>query len=205
MSAVRAREVERSSLRDPTTLRALVLNAPLEIDGEKICDARPLSTWPLSLVSAQEAISTVWRDRATVVETWEGAFFRSPSITIAVPKVVMLRQYAPVTGEPKFCRRSILLRDHFRCQYCGERFDSRDLTFDHVVPRSRGGRTVWTNIASACLRCNSAKADRPTMRPRTTPQRPTNMQLLQAGLEFLANDLRDDFGSWLYWGAELIP
>src|SRR3990167_3931378 len=99
MSAV-ARQAERSSLLDPTTLRSLVLNA----------DGRPLGTWPLSLVSAQDAISAVWRDRAAVVETWEGAFFRSPSTTIAVPKTLMLRQYAPISGDPKFCRRSILLR-----------------------------------------------------------------------------------------------
>jgi 5-methylcytosine-specific restriction endonuclease McrA len=185
--------MQAASVRQPGSLRTLVLNA----------DGRPLSTWPLSLVSAQDAISAVWRDRATVVETWEGAFFRSPSITLAVPKVMMLRQYASVAGEPKFCRRSILLRDRFRCQYCGERFESHELTFDHVVPRARGGKTVWANIAAACLRCNAAKADRPTMHPRVEPRRPTNMQLLQAGLEFLPNDVREDFGSWLYWNAEL--
>ncbi len=180
--------------RKPGSLRTLVLNA----------DARPLSTWPLSVVSAQDAISAIWRDRATVVETWEGAFFRSPSITLAVPKVMMLREYAPISGEPKFCRRSILLRDRFRCQYCGNAFASHDLTFDHVIPRAKGGKTVWANIVSACIRCNALKADRPVMRPRAEPMRPTNSQLLQAGLAFLPNDIREDFGSWLYWESELI-
>jgi 5-methylcytosine-specific restriction endonuclease McrA len=116
---------------------------------------------------------------------------------------MMLREYAPIHGEPKFCRRSILLRDHFRCQYCGKEFASPDLTFDHVVPRARGGKTVWDNIASACLRCNALKADRPTMRPSRAPRRPTNAELLRAGLAFLANDVREDFGSWLYWNSEL--
>lgn len=186
------------------SLRTLVLNA----------DARPLSTWPLSLVSAQDAVSAVWRERATVVETWEGAFFRSPSTTIAVPKVMMLREYAPIAGEPKFCRRSILLRDRFRCQYCGEPFASHELTFDHLIPRARGGKTVWTNIVSACLKCNALKADRPanhsgrrgvvgSLRPLKEPRRPSNAELLRAGLEFLPNDLREDFGSWLYWNSEL--
>lgn len=193
-------EAERSSLR----LRTLVLNA----------DGRPLSTWPLSLVSAQDAVSAVWRDRATVVETWEGAFFRSPSLTIAVPKVMMLREYAPVTGDPKFCRRSILLRDRYRCQYCGNSFEGHELTFDHVIPRARGGRTVWTNIVSACLRCNALKGDKPakssgrrgtigSLRPLREPRQPSASELLRAGLEFLANDVREDFGSWLYWNAEL--
>lgn len=194
----------RAERSRPESLRTLVLNA----------DGRPLSTWPLSLVSAQDAISAVWRDRATVIETWDGAFFRSPSTTIAVPKVMMLREYAPIAGEPKFCRRSILLRDRFRCQYCGEPFPSHELTFDHVTPRARGGKTVWINIVAACLRCNALKADRPanhsgrrgvtgSLRPLKEPRRPSNAELLRAGLEFLPNDVREDFGSWLYWNSEL--
>jgi 5-methylcytosine-specific restriction endonuclease McrA len=177
------------------SLRALVLNS----------DFMPLTTWPLSLVSAQEAVSAVWRDRAYVVETWESAFFRSPSITIPVPKVLALREYAPITGDPKFCRRSILLRDRYRCQFCGARFESHDLTFDHLVPRSRGGKTEWTNILSACIPCNAAQADKPAhqKRPLKLPRQPTNTELLRAGLEFLSNDVRDDFGSFLYWSAEL--
>ena len=184
----RAAHAERSSLQR----RTLVLNA----------DGRPLCAWPLSLISAQDAVSAVWRDRAAVVEAWPEAFFRSPSVTLPVPKVVMLREYVPVGGDPKFCRRSILLRDRFRCQYCGEPFASPELTFDHVTPRARGGKTEWTNIVSACFRCNAAKADR-RLRPLAAPRRPTNVELLRAGLEFLPNDVREDFGSWLYWTAEL--
>ena len=120
-----AAHAERSTRR-PGSLRCLVLNA----------DFRPLSTWPLSLIPAQDAVSAVWRERAVVVEDWPGAFFRSPSTTIAVPKVVALKAYANVSGDPKFCRRSILLRDRYRCQYCGQRFESHELTFDHLVPRA---------------------------------------------------------------------
>jgi hypothetical protein len=101
--------VASKAVRRP--LSALVLNS----------DFRPLATWPLSLISAQDAVHAVYRDRVTVVESWEDAFFRSPSTTIPVPKVVALRHYAPVSAEPKFCRRSILLRDRYRCQYCGKR------------------------------------------------------------------------------------
>jgi 5-methylcytosine-specific restriction endonuclease McrA len=120
-----------------------------------------------------------------------------------VPKVMMLREYARVAGTPKFCRRSILLRDNFSCQYCGGEFPSQDLTFDHVVPRTQGGKTVWNNIVSACIKCNAAKGDKRTMRPLIAPRTPTTMQLLQAGLRYLPNDLREDFGSWLYWNSEL--
>lgn len=178
-----------------TALRALVLNS----------DFRPLSTWPLSLISAQDAVHAVYRDRVSVIETWQDAFFHSPSTTIAVPKVVALREYAPISAAPKFCRRSILLRDRYRCQYCGEQFASQDLTFDHYVPRADGGKTVWDNILTACLSCNGLKANKAahTMRPLKRPRRPTTAELLKAGLEFLPNDLREDFGSWLYWQTPL--
>jgi 5-methylcytosine-specific restriction endonuclease McrA len=188
------------------SLHTLVLNS----------DYRPLSTWPLSVVPARDAVQAVYRDRVAIVENWD-AVFRSPSTEIQVPKVVALRHYAPVAGEPKFCRRSILLRDRFRCQYCGQRFASHELTFDHVVPRSQGGRTVWTNILTACLGCNGLKADRPAnysgrrgviredgkLRPLKEPKRPSAAELMRAGLECLPDEFREDFGSWLYWSAEL--
>ena len=184
-------------------LRTLVLNA----------DYRPLSTWPLSVISAQDAVHAVYRERVAVVEEWPGEFFRSPSTQIAIPKVVALKDYAPIAAAPKFCRRSILLRDRYRCQYCGGEFPSEELTFDHVVPRAQGGRTVWENILTACLRCNGAKGSAHANfsgrkgagehRPFKAPRQPTTAELLRAGLEFLPNDIREDFGSYLYWNAEL--
>jgi 5-methylcytosine-specific restriction endonuclease McrA len=185
-----------------TALKTLVLNA----------DYRPLSTWPLSLVSGQDALRAVFRDRATVVEEWD-AVFRTPSTEIHVPKVIALREYAPISAEPKFCRRSILLRDRFRCQYCGQRFESHELTFDHVIPRSAGGQTVWENILSACVECNKRKRDSlpnysgrraaSELRPLKAPRRPSTAELLRSGLEFLPPEIKADFGSWIYWNSEL--
>lgn len=188
--------------RDRRPHKCLILNA----------DYRPLSTWPLSLVSSQEAVSTVWRDRADVVEVWPDAFYHSPSVTLAVPKVIALRTFVHISAEPKFCRRSILLRDRFRCQYCGNRFDSEDLTFDHVVPRAAGGLTEWSNILSACVACNKAKRDGmpnysgrkgTALRPLKPPRRPTTAELLRSGLEFLEPEIRENWASYLYWDAEL--
>ena len=179
----------------PRPLRTLVLNA----------DGRPLSTWPLSLVPAQDAVHALYRARVTAIENWPGAFFRSPSTQIAVPKVVALRRYAPVSSAPKFCRRSILLRDRYRCQYCGQQLPAHELTFDHFVPRAKGGKTEWTNIVAACVACNAHKKDGDHVRPLKLPRRPTTAELLRAGLEFLPRDLRQDFGSWLYWDTELEP
>lgn len=184
-----------------TALRCLVLNA----------DWRPLQTFPISLISGQEAVRAVYRGRATVAEEWDQVF-RSPSVEIRVPRVIALNEYVPISAEPKFCRRSILLRDRFRCQYCGQQFQSQELTFDHVIPRAKGGQTVWTNILSACVECNKRKRDRPAdwsgrkgegLRPLKPPRRPTTMELLRAGLEFLDPTIREDFSDWLYWSSEL--
>ena len=189
-----------------TALRTLVLNA----------DFRPINTYPLSLIPAQEAISALWRGRATVVEEWD-AVFRSPSRVVKVPKVMALRHYAHVEAVPKFCRRSIFLRDRFCCQYCGVQRPTDELTFDHVIPRSAGGRTEWTNILTACIACNQRKRNLMpnfsgrrgrtdngrNMRPLKAPRRPTSAELLRAGLQFLDPVIKEDYGSWLYWSAEL--
>lgn len=185
-----------------TARRSLVLNA----------DFRPLNTYPLSIITAQEAIVAVYRDRASVVEEWQEAF-RSPSCEIRVPKVIALRAYQHIDADPKFCRRSILLRDRMSCQYCGQRFPSPELTFDHVVPRSAGGKTVWNNILTCCIPCNarkrnslpnySARRGSADMRPLKQPRQPTAAELLRAGLEFLDPAVRADFGSYLYWTVEL--
>lgn len=181
--------------------KCLVLNA----------DWRPLATYPLSVITGREAVEAVYRGRATVAEEW-GEVLRSPSVEIRVPRVIALNEYVPISSEPKFCRRSILLRDRYCCQYCGNRFVSQEMTFDHVIPRAAGGTTIWENILACCVKCNTAKRSQPAnwsgkkgggLRPLKAPRRPTTMELLRAGLEFLDNETRETFGEWLYWSAEL--
>lgn len=188
----------------PLDRRTLVLNA----------DMQPLCTWPLSIISAKEAVSTLWRERADVVEAWPGEYFNSPSVRMAVPRVIALREFADVYGRPKFCRRSVFLRDRFRCQYCGGRFDTSELTFDHVVPRARGGRTTWENILSCCVRCNTRKRAQDAnwsapkshpLRPLKAPYQPSAAELIHAGLELLGERDREEWGDWLYWNTELEP
>src|SRR5260221_8311817 len=189
--------------------RCLVLNA----------DFQPLTALPLSIVDARDAVHAIYRERAYSVEDWPDEFFHSPSVRVPVPKVVALREYAPVNGTVKFCRRSVFLRDSMRCQYCGEQFASHELTFDHVIPRSEGGTTVWTNVLTACLKCNGLKGNKHAnhsgrkgvvrhhgrLRPLKMPRQPTSAELLRAGLKFLPNDIREDWGSILYWEVELQP
>lgn len=188
-----------------TDRTCLVLNA----------DYRPISTWPLSTMTAQDAIVSVWKERATLVEDW-GEVFRHASGSLPVPKVIALRDYVHVRATPKFCRRSIYLRDRYACQYCGQQRHTADLTFDHVLPRSKGGQTTWENVLTCCVPCNTGKRDHlvthgarrgapgsSVWRPLKEPRQPTSFELLKAGLEFLDPSLRDDFASYLYWNSEL--
>ena len=74
-----------------------------------------------------------------------------------LPSVVSLKTYVKPSRHPAFTRFNVFLRDRFSCQYCGER---EELTFDHVVPRSKGGTTTWENVVAACSACNLRKGDR---------------------------------------------
>ena len=102
---------------------------------------------------------------------------------IQVPRVVRLLNYDRVPRTVvKFNRRNVFLRDENRCQYCRRKFAARDLSLDHVVPRSRGGETTWENIVSACLRCNVRKGSRTPqeagMRLFREPSRPKRNPVL---------------------------
>jgi len=191
------------------SLVTLVLNA----------DYQPRS--PL-IISAREAITDYYKERVTVVDTWKDAYgndlaFRSPSMVIPAPKVVVLNEYATVPMYAPFTRRNACIRDRYRCQYCGERFTTHELTFDHVIPRDKGGQTVWTNIVMACSPCNLRKANRlpdysgkkgpkgSGLRPLKKPYEPTSVELLRLSVLFLPEDLKMSFSDWLYWNVELEP
>ena len=83
-------------------------------------------------------MQAVFGDRVDVVAEYDQPI-RSPSTTMKLPSGVALRSYIALPRRPAFSRSNLFLRDQFRCQYCGQRFKSEQLTFDHLVPRSRGG------------------------------------------------------------------
>ncbi|HEY2226328.1 MAG TPA: HNH endonuclease, partial [Xanthobacteraceae bacterium] len=111
---------------------ALVLNA----------DFRPLSYFPLSIWSWQDAVKAVFLDRVSVISEYDRKI-HSPSFEMRLPSVIALKEYVPAARRPAFTRFNVFLRDRFNCQYCGGDFATNELTFDHVVPKSRGGRTAW--------------------------------------------------------------
>lgn len=171
---------------------ALVLNA----------DFRPLSYFPLSTWDWEHAIKGVVEETVSVVAEYDKVVARSPSTTIKLPSVIALRQYQPAPRHVAFTRFNVFLRDRFRCQYCGEKFKSQDLTFDHVIPRASGGLTKWDNIVAACWSCNMAK-DKNHLKPLHWPRKPSARELMQAQREFPPRYLHDDWISYLYWDSEI--
>ena len=185
-----------SFVREPNSLRhnpALVLNA----------DYRPLSYYPLSLWPWQEAIKAAWLDRVTILAEYDEVV-RSPSTEIRIPSVVVLKEYIKPQKRVAFTRFNLFLRDEFRCQYCGAK---GDLTFDHVVPRSKGGITSWENVVAACSRCNLKKGSKSLRQAglslRRTPRRPASEELRNQGRKFPPNHLHETWLDFLYWDAEL--
>ena len=125
---------------------ALVLNA----------DFRPLSYYPLSLCSWQDAIKAVFLERVSVIENYEQEV-HSPNLTFKLPSVIALKDYVTPQRRPAFTRFNVFLRDNFTCQYCTNRFPANELTFDHLVPKCLNGKTTWENVVSACTSCNLKK------------------------------------------------
>lgn len=89
-------------------------------------------------------------------------FIKSPSISLLVPDAVYLPYYESLPqNEVIFSRQNLFLRDQFTCQYCGKLLkNTKERTIDHVIPKSRGGKTVWTNVVLCCKKCNLKKGNR---------------------------------------------
>ena len=183
-------------VREPGGLKhhpALVLNA----------DYRPLSYLPLSLWSWQDAVKAAFLDRVDIVAEYD-TFVHSPSTKIKIPSVVVLKDFVKPQRRVAFTRFNLFLRDEFCCQYCGAK---GDLTFDHVIPRARGGVTSWENVVAACSPCNLRKGSRSLsdagLSLRKPPRQPGSEELRNMGRRFPPGHLHDTWLDFLYWDAEL--
>jgi len=178
----------------PKHAPALVLNA----------DFRPLSYYPLSLWCWQDAVKAVFLDRVDVIAEYDHVV-RSANFEMRLPSVIALHDFVNQNRAPAFTRFNVFLRDGFKCAYCGTA--EEDLTFDHVIPRSKGGRTSWTNIVAACSPCNLRKGGRMPkeagMVPARKPAQPSHYQLQDIGRRFPPNHLHQTWLDYLYWDVEL--
>jgi len=170
-------------------------------------DGLPLSVVPLSTLPWQQSIKLMFLENAEVLATYEDWEVHSPSTTIEVPAVLLLREYVRVNRGVKFSRANVLLRDDYKCQYCSLdcKHDKSLLTLDHVVPRFHGGKTRWENVVAACSKCNLEKAHFMKMQPNCgTPKRPDYYQLVAKAQ---AQPIEVPHATWQQftgWNPELV-
>lgn len=121
---------------------ALLLNASFE---------------PIKVIAWQRAVSMLFMGKVEVIEEYD-LEIRSVSLVIKAPAVIRLLKFARLAHrKPPLSKANILARDNFECQYCSLELKTSEATLDHVLPRSRGGRTSWTNIVTCCKNCNRKK------------------------------------------------
>jgi|TARA_R110000764_G_C10792287_1_gene357750 5-methylcytosine-specific restriction endonuclease McrA len=141
-------------------------------------DAQPVSYLPLSAIQWKDAITYLWLDKVTVLDWYDDWVVRSESWETRVPAVIMLKDMQRRRQRPRFSKANLYVRDIYTCQYCNTPYTKTNLTLDHVLPLSKGGRTSWTNIVAACKACNSRKADKTHMKPISMPYAPDYYDLV---------------------------
>lgn len=156
---------------------------------------------PLSVVSVKRAVILLLKEKAELIEAAQ-AMLRSESLSVPVPLVIRLVYFVKIPPRITLpvTRRGVLSRDHYTCQYCGAMPPRKDLTVDHVVPRSRGGKSTWENVVAACTKCNGRKGSRTpaeaNLRLLSQPQRPryvaiaalTSVEIRQVWQKYILSD-----------------
>ena len=185
------------------------------------------------VISAKRALTLMYRDLAEVVSVEDGQYLsydfndwvevsqakatfepeqhdwiRTVRFQIAVPKIIRLLGYDKLPkARVKLNRRNLFARDHNCCQYCGHRFPPGELSIDHVVPRSQGGGTSWSNVVCACTKCNVRKGGRTPsqahMRLISAPRRPKRSPVLTIKLSDSRYASWKQFLDFAYWNVEL--
>ncbi len=187
----------------------------------------------LRIVSVRRAFSLLFREQAEVISCEEGTyynydfeswqqisqmrnFFQSSGhdwistveFDIAVPRIIRLLFYDRLPKRPvKFNRRNIFARDSNKCQYCGKRFPTCELSLDHVVPRTMGGISSWENIVCACTHCNVKKGGRTPaqahMKLIKKPVKPNRNPAVHVHLSHKKYSSWKQFLNNAYWSVEL--
>ena len=162
---------------------------------------------PLKVVHWQKAI-TLWCQGKVEIIASHDREIRAVSFSVKLPSVIRLLRYVRIKKRfdyVPFSRANIYARDGYTCQYCSQQFPTQELTFDHVVPVSQGGRKDWENIVTCCVSCNRRKGGRTPeearMRLIKPPRRPDSAPAIRItiGLRHAPDSWRD----YLYWNLEL--
>lgn len=164
---------------------------------------------PLKVIDWKRAIRLLTLGKVEVLEQYEQEI-RAVTFAIKLPSVLRLLRFVRYRKRDiKFSRLNIYARDEFRCQYCGHKFETQDLTFDHVVPKRHGGRTEWINIVTCCHRCNRAKGGRAMkeagkeagLKLLRKPVKPDWVPFIMITIG--VRNVPDSWRDYLYWNIEL--
>lgn len=161
-------------------------------EGTGIKYALLLNSWyfPSRVVPWQAAIKMTYEQRVDVLVSYDEEI-SSPSVTWQLPAVIRQKKtHGKKRRRVSFSRRNVFLRDKFRCQYCSVHLRERDLTLDHVIPKSQGGQRTWENLVTACRPCNRKKAnlscDEAGMFPLQPPVVPQLLPVLEPSFDLRA-------------------
>ena len=182
----------------------------------------------VNICSTRRALSMLFEGNAQVVHSEEGHFntfsfnewadfseqkpeqecINGVSIKLRLPKVVLLMVYDRMPRkEVKFTRHNIFQRDKNTCQYCGNKFDAKDLNLDHVIPRQHNGPTTWENIVCSCIPCNSRKSNKTPeqagMNLIRQPHKPHWHPFMQVRCSLQYHESWRHFLDLAYWNVEL--
>ena len=148
-----------------------------------------------------------WNDVSKAREKFENSVIRSQYMALVPPEVIVLNKYDG-QGQKSvvFSRKNLFKRDKYTCMYCGKQPGPEELTIDHVMPKSRGGKSTWENCALACMPCNTKKANKTPeeagMKLRKTPKKPSWKHLAQVNPKS-RKESWEQFLSRAYWEVEL--
>jgi 5-methylcytosine-specific restriction endonuclease McrA len=160
---------------------------------------------PLKVINWKKAIIMLTLGKVEVIEEYTRNI-HSVSFSLKLPAVVRLLRFVKRPMIPvKFSRQNIYIRDDHKCQYCGKRLTTDELTWDHVLPRARGGKTEWENVVTCCIKCNRKKGGRTpseaSMALIKKPSIPVWLPLLKISLHF--KHTPQSWRDYIYWNVEL--
>lgn len=160
---------------------------------------------PIDVISWRDAVRLLTLGKVEVIEEYDKDL-RSTYLVIKMPAVVRLvEMFRRKKKKVKFSRVNIYARDKYRCQYCNRKGKMKDFTFDHVIPKSRGGKTCWENIVTCCTLCNSKKRDltpqEAGMRLKRRPKQPE--WLPSVNIRVSQSSVPEAWRDYLYWNITL--
>lgn len=176
-------------------------------------DGQPMSQIPLSVLPATKALQMLYLGKVRVLKEYDDWVIRSQNLEIKVPSIVMMTRHVKWDRKVKYSRGNIYLRDDFTCQLqstnrCkemkGKGHKVGELTLDHVVPRSLGGKSNWKNVCTSCKECNSNKGNDARIVPKKMPYVPTYYEILAKRKTLPLHIREEEWKFYIDWPDELV-